>query len=118
MLKWARLGAFGVLASLLLAPGESFEHQTRLLYGVPHEATAALMNLTVVTPTGGGFLTVYPSGFNQPISSNVNFAPGQVVANSVLSSIGGNGRIVLVNGSGGTTDALVDLSGYFVPPSS
>lgn len=98
-----------------LGPAETFPHQTRLLYRVPVPATAALMNITVVTPAGGGFLTVFPDGVPRPVASNLSFVAGQVVPNAVISSIGSSGRISIYNGSGGTTPTVVDLAGFFVP---
>lgn len=98
-----------------LAPVETFAHQTRLLYGVPATATAALMNMTVVNPAGGGFLTVFPDGVPRPTASNLNFGAAQVIPNAVVSSIGTSGRIAIYNGSGGLTPTLVDIAGYFVP---
>src|SRR5205085_4302920 len=45
--------------------------------GVPSNAKAIVINVTAVEPTGGGYITVWPSGDARPESSNLNFVPGQ-----------------------------------------
>lgn len=98
-----------------LTPNLEFDHQTRLLYGVPDNATAALMNITVAVPTRSGFLTVFPDGVPRPLSANLNFLAGEVVPNAAISSIGASGSVTIYNGGGGSTHVIVDLGGYFVP---
>lgn len=49
---------------------------------------AVFANVTVVAGSKSGFLTVYPSGTPLPLASNVNFTPGQVVANFAAIGIG------------------------------
>jgi hypothetical protein len=99
-----------------LAAGETFPHQTRMLYGVPSDAIAALMNVTVANPSGGGFLTIFPEGVARPPSSNLNFVRGQTVPNAVISSVGaGTGRVNIYNGGSPATPVLVDIAGYFAP---
>ena len=56
--------------------------------GVPVDADAVFLNLTAVAPDGFGFLTAYPCGAPRPLTSNVNYAPGDVVPNAVLAKIG------------------------------
>lgn len=43
---------------------------------------AAFVNLTVVNAGGAGYLSAWGAGQPQPNVSNVNFAPGQTIANS------------------------------------
>lgn len=100
-----------------LTGSEDFAHQVGRLNGVPLDAVAALLNVTVAGPAGPGFLTVYPYGATRPSSSNVNFGPGAVVSNGVITAIGTGGRIRIYNhGSSQSTSALADLSGYFIAP--
>ncbi len=80
--------------------------------GVPASARVAIVNLTAVAPTQAGFLTVYPSGTDRPVASNVNFLPGDVIPNLVFATIGTDGSIVVYN-SHGETDVLIDVVGYF-----
>jgi len=82
------------------------------LNGVSAAAEAVVLNVTVTAPTAGGFLTVYPTGEARPNSSNLNFVPGQTVANLVTVKVGA-GHSVTVFNSLGSTDVVVDIVGYY-----
>ncbi|MHB1891293.1 MAG: beta strand repeat-containing protein, partial [Acidimicrobiales bacterium] len=86
--------------------------------GVPSTGvTAVALNLTAVGYTTGGYITAYPAGQTAPTASNVNFAPGQgAVPNRVIVPVSSSGAIDLV--SDVTTNAIVDVSGYFTAASS
>ena len=84
---------------------------------VPAGAEAAVVNLTAVDPTHGGFLTVYPAGTATPVASSLNFSAGEIVANLVEVAIGSSGEISVFNAFG-TTDVLVDVEGYVSAGSS
>ncbi|GAA1137722.1 hypothetical protein F4556_005280 [Kitasatospora gansuensis] len=77
--------------------------------------TAVALNVTTVGSRGAGYLTVYPSGGQTPVASNLNFGQGQVVANSVITPVGADGKIEIYNGSGAPTDVVVDVVGYYSP---
>lgn len=81
--------------------------------GVPANAAAAVLNVTVTDPTGDGFVTVFPSGVVRPLASNLNFAAGQTVPNSVTVKIGHTGQVSLYNGSLGCTHVIIDVVGYY-----
>jgi hypothetical protein len=82
--------------------------------GIPNtNVSAVAINTTVVNPTGSSYLTVWPLGAPQPTSSNINFVPGQIIANQVTSKVGSNGNVYLYNNIG-STDAIFDVSGYFL----
>ena len=50
-------------------------------FGVPANALGAVLNVTGVTTTAPGYVTVYPAGTALPTASNVNFdRAGQVMA--------------------------------------
>jgi sugar lactone lactonase YvrE len=89
---------------------------------VPAGATAVALNVTVVTPTAPGFLSVRPAdAAGAPSTSNLNFVAGQVVPNAVTVAIptagGDAGRIEITYNAfevaGPTTHVLVDVVGYF-----
>jgi hypothetical protein len=82
-----------------------------LTLALPASYTAVIANLTVVGPTSNGDLDAYPKGGALPTFSNVNFIPGETIPN--LAFIPSNGGVSLYNHSIGTTQALLDLSGYF-----
>ena len=56
--------------------------------GVAANASAVVLNVTVVEPAAAGFVSVFPCGAGVPNSSSVNFAAGATVANAVVSQVG------------------------------
>jgi hypothetical protein len=87
--------------------------------GIPPSAAAISLNLTVTGATAAGHLTVYPQGQPIPLASTINFRSGQTRANNAIVPLGTGGAIAIVSGQppGNTTHVIVDLSGYFTPPS-
>jgi hypothetical protein len=79
---------------------------------VPASATAAVLNVTAATATAPGFLTVFPAGAVRSETSNVNFEPGEPIANLVVEPLSSSGAVSIYNGSAGTTSVDVDLEGY------
>jgi hypothetical protein len=55
---------------------------------VPSNAKAIVINVTAVSPTEAGYITVWPSGEARPESSNLNFVAGQTVPNLVITKVG------------------------------
>ncbi len=82
--------------------------------GVPASGVAAVViNTTVVNPTAESYLTVWPTGQAQPVTSNLNFAPGSTVPNLVTVKVGAGGDINFYNNAG-STNVVGDLAGYYV----
>jgi hypothetical protein len=82
---------------------------------LPAEATALVMNVTVVDPTENGFLTVWPSGKPRPNTSNLNFTGKQAPEpNAVTSRVGADGGLSFFS-SAGEVNVIADVSGYYVP---
>jgi len=87
---------------------------------VPLGAGAAIMNVTVTETTADGFLTVFPDdNCTIPLASNLNFKPGDSVANLVVARLStatqcasGAGYVDIYN-SAGSTQVIVDVFGYF-----
>jgi hypothetical protein len=94
-----------------LAAGSTLSVQITGNAGVPSGATAAVLNLTSVGPSGAGFLTAFPTGGTRPGSSNVNYTPGQTSANRVIVPLSSNGKVSIFSATG--SDVVVDVSGYF-----
>jgi uncharacterized repeat protein (TIGR01451 family) len=84
--------------------------------GVPADATAVTINVTVVGPTADGDLRIFPTGITPPLVSTLNFSAGQIRANNAVMSLEGvpPGNIdVQVGMSGpGTTHFILDVTGY------
>lgn len=82
------------------------------LTGVPADATAATVNLTVVSPSANGYVLAYADGASRPATgSTVNFRIGQTVANQVTVPVT-DGKIDVYNAVG-TANVVVDLEGYY-----
>ncbi len=93
--------------------GRNISVQVAGLAGVPSSgARAVVLNLTATEPTIGGYLTVWPSGTTMPLTSNINFAAGQTIANQVTVPVGSDGKVQIYNASG-TTHVIMDVAGYF-----
>lgn len=80
---------------------------------VPATATGVVLNVTAANPTADAWVALHPAGSPppQPVS-NVNFLPGQTVANQVTVGVGEGGAIVIVNPAG-STDVFIDVFGYY-----
>lgn len=72
--------------------------------------SAVSLNVTVAQPEDFGFATVYPCG-TRPEASNLNYVPGQVVANAVIAPVSAEGEICLY--SYADAHVLADINGYF-----
>lgn len=81
--------------------------------GVPVTAGAVVLNVTAVTPTASGYLTVSPAGRPTPLASSLNFTAGRVVPNAVTVELGTGDAVAVFNGSGGCTHVVVDVVGYY-----
>ena len=73
---------------------------------------AVVLNITVTTPTASGYLTVYPTSGTKPNVSTLNFTPGITRANRAIVGLGSGGTVSVFN-SAGTSQVLVDVSGWF-----
>jgi hypothetical protein len=82
--------------------------------GVPSNATAIMVNLTITGPTTSSFLTVWPSGSARPDVSNLNWIQGRTIANFASVPLSRDGRISLYNFAG-NVDVIADIHGYFEP---
>ncbi len=79
---------------------------------IPSSASAVVLNVTVVTPSAGGYVSVWPAGEIQPTVSNLNYSAKQIIANSVTVKVGLSGAVNLF-ASGGCPHIVVDIAGYF-----
>ena len=81
--------------------------------GVPTNATAAIVNLTIAAPTSAGFATIYPCTPEPPNASNINYTAGAFVANGVTAKLDANGDVCIFTLA--AADILVDANGYLTP---
>jgi len=78
---------------------------------IPTNLVAASLNVTAVNPAGSGFVTVWPCDASRPLSSNLNFTPGVVIANGVIAPVSSDGKVCLYSST--NTDIVVDIAGWF-----
>jgi len=83
---------------------------------------ASVLNVTVVSPTQPGYLTVYPddgsNGFViPPLASDLNFVAGQVVPNMVVVKLGPNGPFRIdgfdTYNPAGNVNVVYDEDGFY-----
>ena len=81
--------------------------------GVPASGVAAVaLNLTGIAHGGPTFLSAYPSDSPWPGTSSLNLGKDQVHATLVVPRVGSDGHVSVYN-SAATTDAVLDVVGYF-----
>lgn len=112
-----RAGTGGV--STPVGPGGTIELKVTDAGGVPATGgTAVALNVTATNVSGlESYLTVWPSGTNRPVASNLNFIQGQTVPNLVIARVGTEGKISIYNNVG-NVDVVADTQGYFAAPVS
>lgn len=108
-------GAPGPMGGPALAAGATRTFVIGGQCGVPVDAAAVAGNVTVDGPTTGGDLRVVASGSPAPPTSVINFGVSQTRANNGIFALAGTpgGFDVIDDQPAGTTDFLVDVTGYF-----
>ena len=81
--------------------------------GIPANAAAYSLNVTVVPHGVLGYLTVFPAGYNRPLISTINSYDGRNKANAAIVPAGNSSSISVY--ATDTTDVVLDIDGYFVP---
>ena len=104
-------GAFGAPA---LAAGSSRTYTLVGACGIPASARSVNMNIAVVNPQAAGSLAVFPGGTAAGSSTAISYRSGRTRANNFVARLGSSGDIVVYcQQPTGTTDFLIDVSGYF-----
>jgi YVTN family beta-propeller protein len=88
---------------------------------IPSTAAAYSLNVTAVPHRPLGYLTIWPTGEDQPLVSTMNSLDGRVKANAAIVPAGYQGAVsvfVYMAGDKGDTDVVLDINGYFVSASS
>ncbi|MEQ1699138.1 MAG: hypothetical protein ABMA25_03465 [Ilumatobacteraceae bacterium] len=92
-------------------PGTTTELPVGGRVEIPTNAIAVALNVTVVSPQGSGFATVWPCGTTQPNASNLNFVAGKNIPNSVITKLGVDGKVCFATSK--TTHLIADVAGYY-----
>lgn len=104
-------GAFGAPA---LAAGSTRTYTLVGACGIPASARSVNLNIAVVTPQAAGSLAIFPGGAAPGNASAINYRAGKTRANNFVARLGSGGDIdVYCQQATGTTDFLIDVSGYF-----
>jgi len=127
---WARTGIFQdfftitpcrALDTRSAAPYPASTQQAVVIGGgscpIPSTARAVSLNVTVIAPTGAGYLALFAGDGIRPTTSTLNFGPGQTRSNNAFVALASNGlgtiAIVPEVAGGGTVHVVVDVVGYF-----
>lgn len=81
---------------------------------VPADATGVMLNVAVIRPDTGGFMTLYPCDAERPQAANLNFAANSVVSNAVFVKLADftNGTACVYSSTG--ADLAIDVVGFVV----
>jgi len=75
--------------------------------------TAVMLNVTAVSPTKTGYVTVYPYGKARPGTPNLDFRAGETFPNLVIVPVDSGGKVSFYNAYG-NVNLLADLAGYYM----
>jgi hypothetical protein len=104
----------GVPTKAKLGPGQSINVAIAGQDGIPSNATAAAINVTVDhDATALSYLTVYPTGQARPTTSTLNVNPGFAMASGGSFALGTGGDLTVYNAAG-SVNVIIDVTGYFV----
>jgi len=86
--------------------------------GIPSDAKAVTLNLTVTGPALAGFVILWPTDAAMPPVSNINFVAGEpAIANGAVVKLGANlpdlSAVYGVGGGSGTVQLILDVTGYY-----
>lgn len=103
--------ATGTLGGPVLAAGVAREFPIAGNCGLPTDAQAYSLNVTVVPVEALAYLTVWPAGQSQPVVSTLNAFDGGVTANAALVPAGTAGAVSVF--ATNRTHVVIDANGYF-----
>jgi len=105
----------GPLGGPILGPNGERTFTLTGICGVPLNASAVSVNVTVVSPTVDGYLSIDPGNAFFLGTATMTFQTGEVLSNSATLGLAtdGTGTVRILNGSGGNTHVVVDITGYY-----
>ncbi|QMU79498.1 PKD domain-containing protein [Streptacidiphilus sp. PB12-B1b] len=104
--------AIGIPTRTPIAAGHDLVLQITGRAGVPAGITSVVLNVTATGNTSGGVLQAWADGTPRPSTSNLNWAPGQTIANQVVVPVAPDGKVDLY--VTGTTHVIADIFGYYM----
>jgi hypothetical protein len=86
---------------------------------IPNGATAVTANVTIVKPSAASSVYLGPAPIAHPATATINFNKADTTAYGSTISLAADGTMsATYMASSGTTDLLVDVTGYFTPDES
>jgi len=83
---------------------------------LPSDVASVTMNVTLVNPGQGGFITVFPAGAPRPNASNLNYVAGQApTPNLVKAALSADGKVSFF-AKFGPVDLIADVVAYTTGP--
>jgi YVTN family beta-propeller protein len=82
---------------------------------IPATAAAYSLNVSVVPQGPLAYLTIWPTGEEQPVVATLNSLDGRIKANAAIVPAGYQGAISIYVTQ--TTNVILDINGYFAPVS-
>jgi YVTN family beta-propeller protein len=82
---------------------------------IPTTAAAYSLNVSVVPSGQLGYLTIWPTGEDQPLVATLNSLDGRIKADAAIVPAGYQGAITIYVTN--TTNVVLDINGYFAPVS-
>jgi hypothetical protein len=81
--------------------------------GVPSDATAVMVNITVVSPTSGGYVSLNPGNAFSLGTATLTYQTGELLSNNSTSLLATDaaGTIHVFNSSTGTAHVILDVTG-------
>jgi DNA-binding beta-propeller fold protein YncE len=81
-------------------------------FGATTAMSAVALNVTAISPTANGNLTVFTAAGAGATTSNIAFSAGQTVA-GLVTVAPSDGAVTIQNNSAGTVQVAADLDGYY-----
>ncbi|NND74580.1 MAG: hypothetical protein HKN44_06195 [Ilumatobacter sp.] len=80
---------------------------------VPAGATAIYFNLAITETVGGGFLQLAPGTATVVTAATINWSgPNETISNASFSSIDTDRQVKILSGGTGSTQFIIDITGY------
>jgi hypothetical protein len=81
--------------------------------GVPADARSVSVNLTAVSPSASGWLTLFPGDMPLPASSTMNYRTNRTRANNAIIPLSSAGGLNVYNSGPNAVHFIIDVNGYF-----
>jgi hypothetical protein len=96
-----------------LASGTTRNINVAGVCGIPTGVVAISINIAVVAPPGGGYLTAFtgPANATLPLASTINYQTNRTLANNAIVKAGSD--TINVFDGGPTVHFVIDVNGYF-----